>query len=848
MASSGTSLATAYVQIIPTTKGIKGNLKEELGVEAETSGGEAGEKAGNSFVKKMIKIVAAAKIGQMVVNGIKTSIEAGAELEQSLGGIETLFKSSADTMINYANNAYKTAGVSANSYMEQATSFAASLVSGLGGDTAAAAEYANRAIVDMADNSNKMGTNLTDIQNAYQGFAKQNYTMLDNLRLGYGGTQAEMQRLIADASEMTDVQEKLGVTVDSSSMSFDNIVNAISVMQSSLDITGTTAEEAATTLSGSLNMMKSSWTNFIAELSVGDQENVNRAMKDFAESAATFLFQNLIPAIGNVITQIPKAVATFFQTGLPLLKEQGAKLVEKIKEGWQNRDGHVKEAVVNTLDKMQQWLVESFPKIINKGVEAVKKFASGIGKGDGSVAESAGTIVGKFLKAIGTLAGQLIVAGLKIAGNLALGFIKALPSLTAKLLTFLGSLFSAALGTLAQVIGSLLVKLKDIIVERVSNLSDIITKPFRIAWEKITEVWEKIKSVVQVGIMFIKEILTAAFNLLTLPWRFIWENFGDEITAAWEKIKGAISKALDVIKGVIEKVWNGIKSFLEPILNAIKNVVTTVWNGISTAIKTVLDAIKNVITTIWNGIKAFLEPILNGIKNTITTVWNGIKNTITTILNGIKSVFSTIWNAIVSVVSGPIDKVKGVISSGMDAAKNIISNVLGGIKDKFSDIFGSAKDIVKNAIDKIKGFFNFSWSLPNLKLPHFSMKGSFSLNPPSVPKLSISWYKKAMNGGMILNDATIFGAADGNLLGAGEAGSEVVAGTRSLMGMIGKAVESSSGNDEEILMDLLELLRTYLPSCSNTKLVLDTGTLVGATVESMDNALGKLQAKRGRGR
>lgn len=793
MTGSGTALATAYVQIIPTTKGIKGNLQEELGEEAEAGGDEAGEKAGNSFVKKMIKIVAAAKIGQMVVNGIKASIEAGSELEQSIGGIETLFKDSADTMINYANNAYKTAGVSANDYMEQATSFAASLVSGLGGDTAAAAEYANRAIVDMADNSNKMGTDLTDIQNAYQGFAKQNYTMLDNLKLGYGGTQSEMQRLIADASEMTDVQEKLGLTVDSSSMSFDNIVNAISVMQSSLGITGTTAEEAATTLSGSLNMMKSSWTNFIAELAVGDQEDVNRAMKDLAESAATFLFQNLIPAIGNIITQIPGAIVTFFQTGLPLLKEQGAKLVEKIKEGWQNRDGHVKEAIVNTLDKMQKWLVESFPKIINKGVEAVKKFASGIGKGDGSVAKSAGTIVGKFLKVIGTLAVQLIGAGLRIAGNLALGLIKALPSLIAKLLIFLGSLLSAALGKLVQVVGSLLVKLKDVIVKGVSKVFEIITKPFRLAWE-------------------------------------------------------AVATVLGKLKESVSNAFKAIKTTISTILNGVKNVITTIWNGIKNAIQTVLNAIKNVVTTVWNAIKTFISTIVNKIKSVITTVWNGIKGAIQTVMNAIKSVFSKVWNAIVTVVTTPINKIKNVVSNGLNAAKDTVSNVLGKIKDKFSNIFNSVKDTVKKAIDKIKGFFNFSWSLPKLKLPHISIKGKFSISPPSVPKFGISWYKKAMNGGVILNDATIFGAANGNLLGAGEAGSEVVAGTRSLMGMIGRAVENSSGNDEEILMDLLELLRTYLPSCSNTKLVLDTGTLVGATVESMDNALGKLQAKRGRGR
>lgn len=203
---AGTELAKAYVQIIPTTKGIKSEIGKELGEEVENAGDEAGKKggenAGVSFAKKMLKIIAAAEIGKKVVEGIKASVEAGAALEQSIGGIETLFKESSDTMIQYANNAFRTCGLSANDYMETTTSFAASMLSSVGGDTAKAAELSNNALIAMSDNANKMGTNMQDIQNAYQGFAKQNYTMLDNLKLGYGGTKEEMQRLLSDANKL----------------------------------------------------------------------------------------------------------------------------------------------------------------------------------------------------------------------------------------------------------------------------------------------------------------------------------------------------------------------------------------------------------------------------------------------------------------------------------------------------------------------------------------------------------------------------------------------------------------------------------------------------------------------
>ncbi|HEM3496816.1 hypothetical protein NKE60_09610 [Streptococcus suis] len=246
-----------------------------------------------------------------------SAIDEGAKLQQSLGGIDTLFKNSADTVKNYASNAYKTAGLSANEYMENVTSFSASLISSLGGDTAAAAELANRAMTDMSDNANKMGTDMQAITGTYQSLARGNYAMLDNLKLGYGGTKAEMERLIKDASSYKDIQDELGISVEEGNMSFANMVKAISVVQKKLDITGTTMKEASTTFSGSLSMMKGAFNDFLGNLTTGG--DITKPLQALAESASTFFFGNFIPMIANVFKGLPTALSTFIVSAKPAL-------------------------------------------------------------------------------------------------------------------------------------------------------------------------------------------------------------------------------------------------------------------------------------------------------------------------------------------------------------------------------------------------------------------------------------------------------------------------------------------------------------------------------------------------
>ena len=283
-----TELGKAYVQIIPSAKGISGMIQKEMGGEVASAGVSAGESLGSKMMGAVSGVIAAAGIGK----AIGASITEGAALQQSLGGVETLFKDSADKVKGFANEAYKTTGLSANAYMENVTGFSASLLQSLGGDTDKAAETANMAMIDMSDNANKMGTSMESIQLAYQGFAKQNYTMLDNLKLGYGGTKQEMQRLLADAEKLT------GVKYDINNLS--DVYSAIHAIQENLDITGTTAREAATTFTGSFESMKAAAQNVLGKIAIG--ENVTPALQSLLETTKTFLFGNFLPMIGNILS------------------------------------------------------------------------------------------------------------------------------------------------------------------------------------------------------------------------------------------------------------------------------------------------------------------------------------------------------------------------------------------------------------------------------------------------------------------------------------------------------------------------------------------------------------------
>ena len=369
--ANGTQLGTAYVNIIASAEGLGTSMADSLNGAAGSAGTSAGQRIA-SFCKKAISVAA---IGA----ALTASIKEGAQYEQAVGGVETLFKESSDKVIQYANDAWQTAGVSANKYMEQSTSFAAALLQSVGGNTEKAAEAANTAIIDMADNANKMGTSLESIQNAYQGFAKQNYTMLDNLKLGYGGTKTEMERLLADAQEIS------GVKYDISNLS--DVYDAIHVIQGELGITGTTALEAATTLSGSFASMQSAFSNFMAQLSTGG--DVTTALSNLVDSAVTFVGANLIPALGRVVAAIPDVLISLIGSALPT----------------------VFDSLSNILDSL----------LSDSGMSAAEKFGDSLG----SRLLSA---IGKLIPSVLKLFAKLAVTLPSVAMRAATAFVKSLGS------------------------------------------------------------------------------------------------------------------------------------------------------------------------------------------------------------------------------------------------------------------------------------------------------------------------------------------------------------------------------------------------------------------------------------
>lgn len=317
--------------------------------------GNIGKSVGGAFLK-------GTAVATTAITGlVGASVKMYADVEQSVGGVETLFKDSADTVIANAKRAYKTAGMSANEYMENVTSFSASLLQSLSGDTKKASEYADRAMVDMSDNANKMGTSMEMIQNAYQGFAKQNYTMLDNLKLGYGGTKEEMARLIKDASKMTDIQKELNVSVKDGDMSFGNIVNAISVMQKKLDIAGTTAKEASTTISGSIGSAKSAFENFLAGTG-----GVDEVIQTFTTAGT-----NIMNAIIKMAPQVINGLIQMTNALIPQIPSLIEKLLPTIINGATNLlNGLIKalpqifQMIVSVLPQLTQTLLGMLPTIL----------------------------------------------------------------------------------------------------------------------------------------------------------------------------------------------------------------------------------------------------------------------------------------------------------------------------------------------------------------------------------------------------------------------------------------------------------------------------------------------------
>ena len=410
-----TELAKAYVQIIPSARGIKGGIQKEIDPEAEP----AGESFGGKLIGKIKGIIATAAIGK----ALASTISEGAALEQSIGGIETLFKDSADKVKENAAQAYRTAGMSANDYMELTTSFSASLLSSLANDTSKAADVADMAMVDMSDNANKMGTNMEDIKNAYQGFAKQNYTMLDNLKLGYGGTKTEMERLLADAQKISGVEYNID--------NLSDVYSAIHVIQGQLDITGTTAKEAATTISGSFNQMKAAAKNVMGQITLG--MDVGPALNQLADTIVTYAVGNLLPALWNIVSALPSAIVTFITALGPQVATAFMTFIPQIGNGFATEIPALCAQFLPIIMQISENLRANAGTLVDAGLNLIVNLAQGIANSLPTLIATVPTIITNIAGIINDNLPKMLTTGMQILIILAKGIIQALPTLVANL-------------------------------------------------------------------------------------------------------------------------------------------------------------------------------------------------------------------------------------------------------------------------------------------------------------------------------------------------------------------------------------------------------------------------------
>ena len=655
-----TQLGKAYVQIIPSANGISGMIQKEMGGEVASAGKSAGQSLGSNLVGTFKKIVAAAGIGK----ALSATLNEGAALQQSLGGVETLFKDSADKVKGFANEAYKTTGLSANAYMENVTGFSASLLQSLGGDTDKAAETANMAMIDMSDNANKMGTSMESIQLAYQGFAKQNYTMLDNLKLGYGGTKQEMQRLLADAEKLT------GVKYDMNNLS--DVYSAIHAIQENLDITGTTAREAATTFTGSFESMKAAAQNVLGKLSLG--EDIQPALQALMETTSTFLFGNLIPMIGNILKQIPNLILGGIKGVFSGIFGEGL--------------GSIMGGIVTALGSAflafkafsaVSGLLSGIPAVLT----TIKTAVTGL-----FTAMSANPI-GIAIAAIAALTAGLVYffTQTEMGRQIWQGFMDWFSGVWQSVAPVLTEVWNGIVETATTVWNNMMAVVAPIIqavVDFIRSVWDGIslwwTENQGLIQQTFTTVWNAIQTVVQTVMPIIQSIIETAMNILAPFIEATWNNICTVVTTVWELIKIAIQTAMDVISGIIKAVMAIINGDWGTAWNAIKGVGEAIWKGLSAAGKAIFDGFAQILSNIWNTI-----------KSVASSAWEGLKSTVLGLINGLVQGAQRAWESMKQGVSDLVSNVTSIFDGirNIDlwsAGKAILDGFLGGLKSAWSAV------------------------------------------------------------------------------------------------------------------------------------------------------------------
>lgn len=845
---------------------------KDLGDEGDRTEG----KLGKAFSKMGSAAVA---VGKTIATGLavastaavavgKAAISSYVDYEQLVGGVETLFDESSATVIANAQNAYKTAGMSANEYMETVTSFSASLLQSLGGDTKAAADKADMAITDMSDNANKMGTSIEMIQNAYNGFAKQNYTMLDNLKLGYGGTKEEMQRLLDDASKLSGIEYDIS--------SYSDIVDAIHIVQNEMGITGTTAKEASSTISGSLASAKASWQNLLTGIADGNQ-NVGGLITQFFDSIVT-VADNIVPRIAQAMGTLPQLITDL----VPKLLTKVSELIDILLP-----------VVVDGAVSLLNAIVQVLPQLVTSILNALPALISGIEQVFYAIVDALPQLMTVICEALPVLIPQLVDALVNMIVYLATHIAEIIQPLIDNLPEIIIAIVNALMdnlpalieGTVQLVIG-IVQAIPQIIMALIEALPTVIQYILEGLWNALPLLLEGIISIVG-------EIGTAIWDILSGFFTALGEWFG----GLWESIKTIFAPVVEWFRNLFSTIWNSIVSVFstvgswvyDNIIAPVANFFKGLWEGIVSAFHTVIDPwieiikraatlvyntiivpIKNFFTDLWNSIVGifskvsgwFTDNIATPIKNIFSNIWNAMKNGASNAWEGIKSVFSKVT-----------DWFKNIFSKAWQAVKNVFSTggkIFDGIKDGIVNAFKTVVNAIIRGINKVikVPFDGINWALEKIRGINILGVEPFgwisTINTPQIPELEKGGVLKKgqvgllegkgdeavvpleKNTGWIRNVATQIH----DFVIETKNNPKDITGNISSTGLLTalKAeVSDRIRNLEETITNLIDMLKEFFPElleAFDVTVVLDDGTMVARLTPKIDRELGKIQRRK----
>ncbi len=682
------------------------DLEEELddaGDVADDSEGKFSKLGGTLKTVGVAMGACVAAAAAAAVSLGKAVIEAYGEYEQLVGGVDTLFKDSSAMMQEYASNAYKTAGMSANDYMSTVTSFSASLIQSLGGDTEAAVKYADMAITDMADNANKMGTDIGLIQNAYQGFAKQNYTMLDNLKLGYGGTKEEMERLLADATAISGIEYDIS--------SYADVVDAIHVIQESMGVAGATAAEAEHTIEGSMNSMKAAIDNLIVGFGNADadiEQLCNNVVDAFQD-----VLTNITPVIENIIAALPMALNALLETVgelLPTLLETVVDLFSQVLNTLLTLLPELIPVVIEALLTIVNTLIENLPLLVEAAIQIVMSLVQGIG-------QALPTLIPAAIQAIITIVQSLIDslpmildAALQLITGLADGLLAAIPVLIAALPEIILSIINFILDAIPQIIETGIQLLTSLVAALPEIITAIVEAIPQIISGIIEAVLSAIPQIIQAGIDLLISLIKALPQIITTIVAAIPDIISGIVNAVISNIPLIVQAGIDLLTSLIKNLPTIIVEIVKAVPQIISGLVSALGKGVSQ----LAEVGGNLVKGLWQGIQSLASWLWNKVSGWISSIWDGICD-----FFGIHSPsdeMAWIGEMLVKGLSGSIDANGGEAVKAAEAMSADINDVMHGLAQDMETALPTDFNVDGNVHGTVSGGIADSAKVSGLQL------------------------------------------------------------------------------------------------------------------------------------